>query len=174
VNGGLLYPQLFDGLYRDGYGTVVGISGIATDVSAGDLTLCQLTFDVLDASHAKVSNAVAATNGLKAGQSWKFQAVFTTPFSVQFTSIAPGTVTAIAAVQIGHKFDATRLSQLHDGVSRFSDAVAIFGKPTTETNYSDGRHLAQWMYQEGSSLVHIAILFNAEVVMIRVTQRSGF
>jgi hypothetical protein len=49
----------------------------------------------LDASGIKVASAVASTTGLKAGQTWQFQALFTNPFSVKFRSIAPGQVIAL-------------------------------------------------------------------------------
>jgi hypothetical protein len=90
-----------DGLWKDGYGNVVGISGIATNVSGRDLTLCQITLDVLDASGVKVSGAMAATNGLKAGQKWHFQATFLNPYTVSFRSIEPGQITTIASQRAG-------------------------------------------------------------------------
>jgi hypothetical protein len=88
-----------EGLWRDGYGTVVGVSGIATNVSGRDMLLCQITFDVLDASGVKVAGAVAATNGLKVGQKWRFQATFMNPYTVSFRSIAAGQITTIPVRQ---------------------------------------------------------------------------
>ena len=38
---------------------------------------------------------MASTSGLKAGQTWRFQAVFTNPFSVEFSSIAAGQTIAL-------------------------------------------------------------------------------
>lgn len=84
-----------DGLWRDGYGNVSGVSGMATNDSGRELTLCQITLDVLDSSGVKVSGAVAVTNGLKVGQKWRFQATLMTPYTVYFKTIAPGSVTVI-------------------------------------------------------------------------------
>lgn len=84
-----------EGLWRDADGNVVGISGIATNTSDQNMTMCMLTFDVLDASGVKVSSALASTTGLKVDQKWRFQATFLNPFSVNFTSIEAGTVTAM-------------------------------------------------------------------------------
>ncbi len=89
-----------DGLYRDGNGTVIGVSGIATNVAGQDLTSCTITFDVLDATGAKVSSAIAVTNGLKAAQNWRFQATFMNPFSVNFTSIVPGQTSWLPPMKI--------------------------------------------------------------------------
>jgi hypothetical protein len=58
------------------------------------LITCVLNLDVLDASGVKVASAVASTTGLKASQTWQFQALFTNPFSVKFQSIAPGPIIA--------------------------------------------------------------------------------
>ena len=84
-----------DGLWRNGAGDVSGISGIATNVTHRDLTVCIINLDVLDASGVKVSSAIASTTGLKAGQQWRFQATFTTPYAVSFSSIGPGSITAM-------------------------------------------------------------------------------
>ena len=45
-----------DGFWRNGYGNVVGISGTAVNESNRDLTVCQITLDILDASGVKVSS----------------------------------------------------------------------------------------------------------------------
>jgi len=79
-----------DSLWKDDYGNVMGISGLATNESGRNLATCMLSLDVLDTTGIKVSSALASTVGLKAGQTWRFQAVFTNPFSVQFRSVLPG------------------------------------------------------------------------------------
>lgn len=84
-----------DGLWRDQFGNVLGISGTATNESSRNLKTCMITFDILDASGAKVSSAVASTIGLNAGQTWRFQATFMNPFSVQFKTIVPGQLIAM-------------------------------------------------------------------------------
>lgn len=81
-----------DSLWKDDYGNVMGISGLATNESDRNLTTCMLSLDVLDTTGTKVSSALASTVGLRAGQSWRFQAVFTNPFSVRFKSVVPGQV----------------------------------------------------------------------------------
>jgi hypothetical protein len=86
-----------DGTYRrTEIGPVSGITGEATNVSGKDLSFCTISLDVLDESGTKVSSAIANTPGLKAGQTWRFQAIFTTPFTVAFKSIAQGQVHAVA------------------------------------------------------------------------------
>ena len=101
-----------EGLYRNGYGTVIGISGTAVNESNRDLTLCQITLDILDGSGVKVSSAVAATNGLKSAQKWRFQATFTNPYVVTFRSIERGQLTTIASQQIGQPHYEPRQNQM--------------------------------------------------------------
>lgn len=84
-----------DGLWRDASGNFSGISGIATNASGRDLLICTIAFNALDATGIKVADAIAATNGLQAAQQWRFQATFSNPFSVAFTSIAPGETTCL-------------------------------------------------------------------------------
>src|SRR5208282_3834890 len=68
-----------DGLLTNSDGDVAGITGIATNTSDLTLTVCMLTFNALDASGVKVADLMASTTGLKAGQKWRFQAMFVTP-----------------------------------------------------------------------------------------------
>lgn len=86
-----------DGLYEDGYGNVTGITGTATNELGKDLVTCMMTLDVLDASGVKVSSAIASTAGLRAGQTWRFQATFMNPYSVQFKTVAPGQMMVMPA-----------------------------------------------------------------------------
>jgi hypothetical protein len=85
------------GLLTDGYGNVIGVGGLATNVSGHDVTFCRINFDVLDASGTKVSGIVADTNGLRAGQRWRFQGAFMNPFPIGFSSIDPGPITVVPA-----------------------------------------------------------------------------
>ena len=101
-----------DGLWRNGYGNVVGISGTAVNESNRDLTVCQITLDILDASGVKVSSALAIANGLKAGQKWRFQATFLNPYAVSFRSIEPGQITTLASQQASQPQYQSRQSQL--------------------------------------------------------------
>lgn len=80
------------GFYKQGI-SVVGLTGTAENVSGKDLSVCSLSFDVVDADGVKVGDAIATTQGLTAGQKWRFQAVFTTPFRTTFKAIRPGKVT---------------------------------------------------------------------------------
>ena len=81
-----------DGLWKDAEGHVTGVSGLATNESGRNLITCIVNLDVLDDSGVKVAGATASTTGLKASQTWRFQAVFTNPFSVNFQSITPGQI----------------------------------------------------------------------------------
>ena len=82
-----------EGLWENGHGNVQGVNGLVTNLSDRDLTLCQVTFDLLDVEGTKVSSAIAATSGLKVGQKWRFQAPLTSPYTVQFSAIVPGQTT---------------------------------------------------------------------------------
>ncbi len=82
-----------DGFYYIG-GSVTGISGIVTNVSDNDISGCIINFDIFDKDDAKVGEAIASTNSLKAGMKWRYQAVFTTPFRTNFSSIKAGTIRA--------------------------------------------------------------------------------
>ena len=84
------------GLYKRGR-HVVGVSGLATNQSDKDLSLCTLTFELMDADGNKVSDALASTSSLRSGATWKFQAVITSAFGTKFNSITPGRVTVLAA-----------------------------------------------------------------------------
>lgn len=101
--GGIELPEPYEsnglnveveGLYKQGF-TVVGISGIAENVSGKDITSCFLSFDVVDADGIKVGDAFASTQGLRAGQKWRFQALFTIPFRTAFKAIRPGRATVM-------------------------------------------------------------------------------
>lgn len=83
-----------DGFYKLGR-SYVGVSGTARNVSGRDFEMCSIRFDVVDESGAKVCDAHAFTQGLKAGQEWRFQAAFATSFATTFKSIQRGTVTTI-------------------------------------------------------------------------------
>jgi hypothetical protein len=84
-----------EGLWRNGDG-VVGVSGTATNTGSAPLIGCTINLDVVDSSGVKVSDALASTQSLQPGQTWRFQAVFMSPFSVSFSSIRPGKITAFA------------------------------------------------------------------------------
>ena len=83
-----------DSLLTDSNGDVWGLSGTATN-EGSDLATCMLTFDIMDASGAKVGDAIASIEGLRSNQTWRFQATISVPSSVYFTSIQPGQVMAI-------------------------------------------------------------------------------
>ena len=80
-----------DGLYESG-STVHGVDGLAENLSGRDFSACFLNFDVLDEQGVKVGDAIASTTGLAAGQKWRFQAIFTTPFKTRFQALKAGRV----------------------------------------------------------------------------------
>lgn len=86
-----------DGLYRDGYSNVVGVSGEATNLTGRDLVTVMVTLDVVDGAGTKVSGAMASTTGLKASQRWRFQANFLNAYAVSFRAIEPGNIVVIPA-----------------------------------------------------------------------------
>lgn len=75
-------------------GDVWGLSGTARN-DGSDLATCMLTFDIMDASGTKLGDALASTEGLQSGQTWRFQATISVPSSLNFDSIQPGRVMAI-------------------------------------------------------------------------------
>jgi hypothetical protein len=77
----------------DGNGHITGVSGTATNVSGKYLKYCTISFNVIDSSGTKISEAIASTLGLDSGQSWKFQAGFDSPFSLGSTHLTPGQTT---------------------------------------------------------------------------------
>jgi hypothetical protein len=85
-------------MYQRGLG-YVGVAGIAQNIGDRDLKICTVTLDVLDVLGFKVCDASAFTTGLRKGQSWRFQALFTAPYSVDFNCIQPGRVTALGAFE---------------------------------------------------------------------------
>jgi hypothetical protein len=84
-----------EGLWKNGLGEVSGISGTAKNVGNVDLKLCEVKFDILDSTGVKVSDALASTYGLNAGQTWRFQATFTTPYAVSFSTVQASKVLAL-------------------------------------------------------------------------------
>lgn len=80
-----------EGVYRT-YRTVTGLVGKATNTTKRDKGNCILTFEVLDSGGNKVSDAIATTQSLRAGATWKFQATFLNPFRTEFKKVQPGKV----------------------------------------------------------------------------------
>ena len=80
-------------------------------------------------------------------------------------------------VTAGKKFDPKLLDSLTPGKSTAHDAVALFGEPASTSNYPDGSRLLQWMYSQGTPFggkgAHVAILFDSNDIMIRVTHKFG-
>lgn len=87
-----------DGFYRRGM-SYVGLTGTAENVGSKDYTTCSITFDIVDSMGAKVGDAIAHTQGLRAGQEWRFQALFTTAFATTFKGIRAGRVTALGTTE---------------------------------------------------------------------------
>lgn len=87
-----------DGFYKIGT-SYVGLTGTAQNVSGKDLTMCSITFDIVDSMGAKVGDAIANTQGLRAGQEWRFQALFTTAFATTFKGIRSGRVTVLGTTE---------------------------------------------------------------------------
>lgn len=81
-----------------------------------------------------------------------------------------------ACASSGNKFDASKVDQLRPGISTAEEAVTLLGKPTAESNLVDGSKLLQWQYMSvlvaSASSDHVAILFDTNGKMIRITHRS--
>lgn len=68
-----------------------------------------------------------------------------------------------------------RIDDLRPRVTTTEGARAIFGQPMSQSAIAGGT-LLQWMYQDGSKVAHIAVLFDQTGTMVRVTTqtRIGF
>ena len=81
-----------------------------------------------------------------------------------------------ACMTIGHKFDPSALDTMRPGVTTIQDAEAALGKPQSTSAAANGGTLLQWMYTQGSvvggSSAHVAVLFDKDGKMVRVTHRS--
>jgi hypothetical protein len=75
---------------------------------------------------------------------------------------------------IGSKFDIANADQLRPGVSTVYDAKQMLGPPTTQSAIG-ANTLLQWQYSRGTLIggsgAHLAVLFDHEGKMIRVTHR---
>jgi len=82
----------------------------------------------------------------------------------------------VGCATVGSKFAIEKAEELQPGVSTIDDAIHLIGKPTSESTYADGSQLLQWSYAQGSlvggSGAHLAILFDSNGTMVRITHRS--
>jgi outer membrane protein assembly factor BamE (lipoprotein component of BamABCDE complex) len=91
--------------------------------------------------------------------------------------VAAATVLVAAACTtvVGREFDISAADSLRPGVSTRADAVAALGVPTSESAAGSGT-LLQWQYSKGQwmngSGAHLAILFDRDGRMVKVTQRT--
>ena len=78
-------------------------------------------------------------------------------------------------VTLGHRFDSRRVDELVPVFSTSQEALELLGEPSAESSYADGSRLLQWHYVQGTPIggsgAHVAILFDSDGVMIRVTHR---
>lgn len=83
-----------------------------------------------------------------------------------------------ACISSGSKFDTSKVDQLQQGSTTLQDAIAMFGKPRSESTYANGSKLAQWIYMQsspaGSETNHLAVLFDSNGKMVRIVEKSGF
>jgi outer membrane protein assembly factor BamE (lipoprotein component of BamABCDE complex) len=85
-------------------------------------------------------------------------------------------LTLSACMTIGHKFDPEALDSMRPGVTTIQDAETALGKPASSSAAVNGGTLLQWIYTQGSvvggSSAHVAVLFDKDGRMVRVTHRS--
>ena len=74
-------------------------------------------------------------------------------------------------VGVGKIFDPARVDQLTPGVSTISDAKKLLGPTSSESSFPNGSSLVQWQYISGSKGAHVAILFDPNNKMLRVTHK---
>lgn len=81
-----------------------------------------------------------------------------------------------ACMTVGHKFDPSAVDSMRPGVTTIQDAETALGKPASSSAVVNGGTLLQWIYTQGSvvgaSSAHIAVLFDKNGKMVRVTYRS--
>lgn len=91
-------------------------------------------------------------------------------------TLALASATLIGCMTMGRRFDIRNVNELTPGRSTLADATALLGPPSAESDMGDGTTLYQWQYVQGTvvggSGAHVAILFDREGTMIRVTHRS--
>lgn len=92
-----------------------------------------------------------------------------------FTLVLAG-ATLTACVTIGTKFDIRKADQLTPQVSTADDAIALLGNPTSDSNINGTNRLLQWQYSQGTMVggngAHLAILFDKDGKMIRITNKT--
>lgn len=81
---------------------------------------------------------------------------------------APGSQPTVG---VGKIFDPTRVDQLTPGVSTIADAKQLMGPTSSESSFPNGQSLLQWLYVSGSKGAHVAILFDPNNKMLRVTHK---
>ena len=82
-----------------------------------------------------------------------------------------------ACVTHGQKFDMADAEAFQPGITTLSDAELKFGKPRSVSYQPDGSKLVQWMFVQvvyvHATSGHIAILFDKDGKMVRLTHKSG-
>lgn len=78
---------------------------------------------------------------------------------------------------VGNKFDVKQVDSFQPGVTTKEDAIAKLGKPRAVSTRADGSQVVQWIYAQGTALgvgsgAHVAIIFDKEGKMVRVSHRS--
>ncbi|MCA8073934.1 hypothetical protein [Burkholderia vietnamiensis] len=81
-----------------------------------------------------------------------------------------------ACMTVGNKFDSSAVDSLRPGITTIQDAESTLGKAASASNVANGGTLLQWIYSQGSiigaSSAHVAVLFDKDGKMVRVTHRS--
>ena len=71
---------------------------------------------------------------------------------IRFFSITVFLLLLTACMNVGNHFDIDKVSELVPGESTVSDAVALLGKPMSQSALPDGGSLVEWSYSTGSPL----------------------
>lgn len=81
-----------------------------------------------------------------------------------------------ACMTVGNKFDPSAVDSMRPGVTTIQDAETALGKPASSSAAVNGGTLLQWIYTQGTmvggSSAHVAVLFDKDGKMVRVTHRS--
>ena len=65
------------------FGRVIAVEGVATNRGEGDFDRIEVVFELLDENGIKVGDAAAEANGLRAGQTWRFDAFATVKYRAE-------------------------------------------------------------------------------------------
>jgi len=175
------------GVLRAGaFGGVAGFQGLATNTSSEPLQFCTVTLDLADAAGVKVGQAMATTQHIAPGGSWKFDAYSTATVGSSVERVQVVDVTTNKSlftgfrrqtVATGAPFNQEAAAKLTPGITTLPEAEAALGSaPTATSRQADGSALATWSHVvvQGTDIHgdRVEILFDSNGRMVRIVNQS--